>query len=187
MTLKLIPIGLLLIFIVHLAPKPDGPCSWVCHDSRCIHGEELAETWLAKLGLAGSLPHETLQATYLVVIKGLHDLPGTYREANHYIYAIAFPALALFLALALGVKWPWIAAATGGSVLFALHPDWYALCTEFCFHVGNWTGLTYVGFNFLLFLILMPGFLLYDGFCVGNKLVSRIYRTGPSSQGAFIR
>ena len=170
MTLKSIPFGLLLILIVHIAPKPEGPCSWSCHNDACYHGQELALGWLDKLGLDESIYYEKMEPVYLSVIHWLHDLPGTYREANLYIYGLALPALAFLLALLIGVRWPWMVVAGVGSVLFAMLPDWYDLCTEFCIYVGNWTGLTYAGFNFILFLILIPGFLLVDLFLAFRRL-----------------
>ena len=32
----------------------------------------------------------------------------------------------------------------------------YWLCTDFCVHMGNATGLTYEGFNFALFVVGFP-------------------------------
>lgn len=32
---------------------------------------------------------------------------------------------------------------------------WY--CTDFCVNLANWLGITYVEFNFMLFIVIFPG------------------------------
>ncbi len=178
MTLRAIFIGLFSILLVTVLGgqiqdhTQQSYCTWRCHDHGCPHSAAIGPSFLPRRWSANRLEN---QAT-----GWLHAMPFSYRQANLIVYGALVPLMALLLSI---WWWNWyIAIGTGISVaLFALHPEWYNLCTEFCIHLGNWTGLSYSGNCFWLFLVGIPLVLFFDG--VATVITIR-KRFGRSLHGA---
>jgi hypothetical protein len=144
-------------------------CTRACHDRGCVH-----------LGQKVDLERpaaRAAEALYLANIRALRGPSMGYRDTNLAVYLLGFPAIGGVLLW--GALWrrptrgSWavlalVAGALGGVVsVVAARPmgllAWgsgrdavYWACTDFCVHMGNLTGLTYEGFNFLLFVVGFP-------------------------------
>ncbi len=144
-------------------------CTRTCHDRGCAH-----------LALRVDVSRPAVRAARAVYEANIDALAAPsigYRDTNLVVYVVGFPALFAALLLVILLRRPaargWRPLLVGGGLLsglvgvVALQIDalaaWgtgrsavYWLCTDFCIHVANLTGLTYEGFNFALFVVGFP-------------------------------
>jgi len=150
-------------------------CTRACHDRGCAHLPDKVDVNRPVVRLA--------RQVYEANIEALRAPSFGYRDTNLLVYVLGFPvAFALLLPLVLWprrrpgpVAWAGLVASVGGlvglgavvasrsEVLLAWGSGRTALywaCTDACVHLGNLSGLTYEGFNFVLFVVGFPGTLL---------------------------
>ncbi len=169
MTLRLIIIGILLVWIESFLPGGAGPCDYTCYSPGHCHGidmyQDMLPQWIVRPGMA----------VYQGVVEGLKTpLIGNYQLANFYLYGVGIPLLALLLSYGFRPRWYVVLLAAGLALHFALQEDWYQMCIEFCYRMGNRTGLAYVGVCAFV-CILIPAFgLLVDLLATGIKLGCRV-------------
>ncbi len=141
-------------------------CTRACHDHGCAHLAQRIDVTRPPVRLARQL--------YVANLHALKAPSFGYRDTNLLVYVVGFPVLFAGLLLALLLRRPPGAVAWGpvgllGGLLgyVLVHVEalgaWgsgrsglYWACTDFCIHLGNRTGLTYEGFNFLLFVVGFP-------------------------------
>ncbi|MBX2802701.1 MAG: hypothetical protein KTR31_33785 [Myxococcales bacterium] len=148
-------------------------CTRACHDRGCAHLAQHVDTSRGVARLARRI--------YIANIEALRAPAFGYRDTNLLVYVLGLPLL--FAGLLLAVLWPrggtspsrraWIALALPVGLLGVLMAYvganagqlwlWgvgrdavYWACTDFCIHAANLTGLTYEGFNFVLFVVGFP-------------------------------
>lgn len=159
-------------------------CTRACHDRGCRHLLEKVDPEHPVVDAARRL--------YRANIAALRSTSLGYRDTNLVVYVVGLPAV--FAGLLLVVLWRepprggWGLLAGAGGLLLGLvgsvawRPQallaWgtdrsavYWACTDFCIHMGNLTGLTYEGFNFLLFLVGFPATLFGLTLAAGLRVV----------------
>lgn len=148
-------------------------CTRACHDRGCVHLPQKIDVERPVVRAA--------RAVYVANIRALRQPAFGYRDTNLLVYVVGAPSVAAVLLW--GVlwrrpgRWAWglLGLAAGllvaAGAVVATRPEgllaWgvgrdalYWACTDFCIHMGNRTGLTYEGFNFLLFVVGFPATLL---------------------------
>lgn len=144
-------------------------CTRACHDRGCAHLPRVVDTSRPVVRAA--------REVYVANIRALAAPSIGYRDTNLLVYVVGFPALYAVILLVLLLRWPvawrWPVALASSGIVAALLAGvlarievfgaWgsgrtalYWLCTDFCIHMGNATGLTYEGFNFALFVVGFP-------------------------------
>lgn len=185
-TLLALPFALLAAVDAAHGPSTHAPaehCTRACHDRGCVHLLEVVDPENPVVQAARGL--------YVANLEALRAPSIGYRDTNLLVYVVGFPLL--YASLLLVVLWRApprvVRPATVGAGLglvallgsVALRPSallaWgrgadalYWACTDFCVHMGNLTGLTYEGFNFLLFVVGFPFTLIALIFAAGWSL-----------------
>ena len=170
--LLVIPFATLLAVDARFGPSTHAAaahCTRACHDQGCAHLPRVVDTERPVVQAARAVYHANIQALAAPSIG--------YRDTNLVVYVLGFPALYAVLSLVLLWRLPmarrWgpmlLTGATAAGLLgyaasrAEVLASWgsgrsavYWVCTDFCVHMGNLTGLTYEGFNFALFVVGFP-------------------------------
>ena len=175
-------------------------CTRACHDRGCAH---LA----TKVDMSRPVARAA-EAVYRANIAALKRPALGYRDTNLLVYLVGFPSVAAALLWAAlwrrPTPWSWAALLGAAGLLAGLlavvasNPAgllaWgrgrdalYAACTDFCVHMGNLTGLTYEGFNALLFIVGFPGTVLGLVVTTAARLAGRYRNSGERSGRAGAR
>mgnify|MGYP001435738040 CR=1 FL=1 len=169
-------------------PAPDGICSYAsCHGAKKKCGVKMP--YKGKQALEVALGENRFSSMVHSITKGaidvLHSLGRVlngYRGANLWVYFAMLPLAGLFLGWLKREPW-WIYLALGLSFSVLLYvglrfdeatpttcpngtrlalKGLYDYATEFCVRLGNHTGLSYVGVNFIIFIVGMPLAIVVD-------------------------
>lgn len=188
--LLVLPFLALLVVTTAHGPASHAPadvCTRACHDRGCIHLTRKVDTNAPVVRAARSV--------YRANIRALHAPSLGYRDTNLLVYVLGMPTVCAVLLLIVLAREPsrrhWVALAgllAAGAVMVASvagRPGaalaWgtdrdavYWMCTDFCVHIGNRTGLTYEGFNVLLFLVTFPATLLVLATAAFHRLIAHM-------------